>query len=240
MSLFDLLLIVIVGSSVIAGFAAGFARVGIGFLAAILGTLFGFWFYGIPAAWIRSFISSKGISDVLGFLVVFFGFLLAGGILGRIVSKFFKWTGLSWLDRLLGAAFGFIRGSLIAAAFVAVILAFTPKPTPNWMLDSKTLPYAVGASNMLASLAPRSIRQAFDEQLDDIRKGWDQQLRQGREKLGLPQSSPAPNPLKKDTPEAVPAPVQSKPAGPSAKESAAPKKVRKKSDSKSDLTKREQ
>ena len=43
----------------------------------------------------------------------------------------FKWTGLSWLDRLLGGVFGLVRGSVIAVAFVAVLLAFTAKPLPQ-------------------------------------------------------------------------------------------------------------
>ena len=70
-SLLDLLLGLIVISSVMAGFVAGFARVGIGFCAAIAGMVFGFWFYEIPAAWIHKFIDSQTVSNVLGFLVVF-------------------------------------------------------------------------------------------------------------------------------------------------------------------------
>ena len=36
--------------------------------------------------------------------------LIVGAIVGRILAKFFKWAGLSWLDRLLGGAFGVVRG----------------------------------------------------------------------------------------------------------------------------------
>ena len=68
-SLLDLLLGLIVGASVMAGFIAGFARVGIGFCAAIAGIVFGFWYYETPAAWIHKLISSQTASNVLGFLV---------------------------------------------------------------------------------------------------------------------------------------------------------------------------
>ena len=71
MSLLDLLLIAIVGGSVVFGFMAGFARAGVGFLAAITGMLFGFWFYGIPAAWIQDYVTSPAFSNLAGFFVVF-------------------------------------------------------------------------------------------------------------------------------------------------------------------------
>ena len=59
MSLLDLLVVIVVGASVAAGFVAGFARVGIGFIAAILGVVFGFWFYGIPAGWVHRYMQIR-------------------------------------------------------------------------------------------------------------------------------------------------------------------------------------
>lgn len=177
MNLLDILLAIIVIGSVAAGFMAGFARVGIGFIAAICGVLFGFWFYGVPAAWIHHYIKYEALSNLLGFFAVLFMFTIAGALIGKLLSSLFKWTGLSWLDRLMGGAFGFVRGGLIAVAFVAVLLAFTPKPLPNWMVESKTLPYAIQASNLWAQLAPHAIKEAFEEGMRDIRKAWDEQMR---------------------------------------------------------------
>jgi len=177
-NLLDILLVVIIGASVVAGFMAGFARAGIGFIATICGVLFGFWFYGLPAEWIHHHhVKSETLSNLLGFLAVFAGFAIAGALLGKALSLLFKWTGLSWLDRIMGGAFGVVRGSLVAVAFVAVLLAFTPRPLPNWMIDSKTLPYAIDASNLWAQLAPNAIKDAFAESMRDIRKAWDEQLK---------------------------------------------------------------
>lgn len=185
MNLLDFLLVIIVGASVVAGFIAGFARVGIGFLATICGLLFGFWFYGIPAEYFHRYFKSVTLSNMLGFFLVFFGCMLIGSVVGKMLSKLFKWTGLSWLDRLFGGAFGFVRGSLIAVAFVAVLLAFTPKPLPNWMVDSTILPYAVNASDVCADLAPNAIKQAFKESLHDIQILWQEQLKKKKRKQEL-------------------------------------------------------
>lgn len=177
MNLLDILLAIIVGASVVGGFMAGFARVGIGFIAAVCGVLFGFWFYGIPAQWIHHYIKYETLSNLLGFFAVLFLFTIAGALIGKVLSTLFKWTGLTWLDRLLGGAFGVVRGGLIAVAFVAVLLAFTPKPLPQWMVDSRTLPYAIEASDLWTELAPHAIREAFEDGLRDIRKAWDEQMK---------------------------------------------------------------
>jgi membrane protein required for colicin V production len=185
-NLLDILLVIVISASVVAGFMAGFARVGIGFIAAITGVLFGFWFYGVPAEWIHKHMhATETFSNLLGFFAVFTGFIIAGSLIGTVLAKLFKWTGLSWLDRLLGGVFGFVRGSLMAVAFVAVLMAFTPKPLPNWMYDSQVLPYAIGASDLCAALAPNAIKEAFRESMHDIRKAWDDQLKKKKKKLEL-------------------------------------------------------
>jgi membrane protein required for colicin V production len=182
-SLLDLLVAIIIGASVAAGFVAGFARVGIGFIAAILGVVFGFWFYGIPAGWMHHYLKSTTASNLIGFLLVFWMFLLAGALLAKLCSKFFRWTGLSWLDRLLGGAFGLVRGAVIAVAIIAVVLAFTPKPMPNWMVQSQVLPYAMEASSAISALAPNTIKNAFRESMYELRRLWDEQFRKSREEL---------------------------------------------------------
>ena len=190
MSLLDLLLMVIIGGSVVFGFLAGFARAGVGFLAAVTGVLFGFWFYGIPAEWIRKYVSSSTFSNLAGFLVVFFACALVGGLIGKLLSKLFKWTGLSWLDRIMGAGFGLVRGGLAAVAFVAVLMAFTPKPVPNWMTGSLLLPYAIDASNIIASLAPRALKNSVRETISEVRQAWEDEVRKSKKPKSPPPKDP--------------------------------------------------
>ena len=196
MSLLDVFLIAIVGGSVVLGFLAGFARTGIGFLAAITGILFGFWFYGIPAVWIHKFVGSVAFSNLVGFLVVFVACVALGALIGKLLAKLFKWTGLSWLDRILGAGFGLVRGGLAAVAFVSVLMAFTPKPVPNWMTGSVLLPYAIDGSNIIASLAPRALKDPVRQTVREIRQAWDEEVLKSRkhdqkkEKAAEPKSPP--------------------------------------------------
>jgi membrane protein required for colicin V production len=176
-SFLDLLLALVLLSSVVTGFMAGFARVGVGFCAAIAGILFGFWFYGVPGAWLNTYLHSDTASNLLGFLLILLGFAALGSIVGMILAKFFRWTGLSWLDRLLGGAFGIVRGGLVSIALVSVLLAFAPRPLPGWIVDSRLLPYVVGASSVVTALAPRAVTDAYHESLDEIHKLWDEKVK---------------------------------------------------------------
>ncbi len=183
MNLLDLLLVAIVGISVAAGFAAGFARVGIGFIALVSGLIFGFWYYGVPAAWLHEhWTMSADAANMLGFFVVFLMCLSAGAMIGKLLSKLFKWSGLTWLDRLLGGAFGLVRGALLAVICVAVLMAFTPKPLPTWMVGSQVLPYVVDASNLCSKLAPTAVKEAFRDSMFEIRKLWEEELRKKQKK----------------------------------------------------------
>jgi membrane protein required for colicin V production len=181
-SILDLLLIGIIGLSVAAGFGAGFARASLGFVAALCGVLFGFWFYGVPGQWIHHYVQSAKLSNLLGFFVVFFAFMLVGGILGKLLTKLFKWTGLSWLNRLMGAGFGLVRGALVSVAFVAVMMAFVPRPPPHWLTSSILLPYAIDASNACVALAPRELKDDVRDAMNDIRKAWDEDVVRSKQK----------------------------------------------------------
>jgi membrane protein required for colicin V production len=168
----DLVLLLVIASSVLAGFASGFARVGVGFAAMIVGMFCGFWFYGIVAAYVMDYVASRAIANLIGFFVILAGVLILGAIVGTILAKFFKWVGLSWLDRLLGGVFGLVRGFVIAAAMVTVLVAFAPSPPPASVVDSKLLPYVIDVSDVLAALTPREIKDSFYATQDKVKAVW--------------------------------------------------------------------
>ena len=173
MNWIDLVLILVLGLSVITGLAAGFARVGIGFIAAIVGIFVGFWSYGIVGAYVLDYVSSRQMANLIGFFVIFFGVVIAGAILGRILAKFMKWAGLSWFDRLLGGAFGIVRGFVICAAMATILLAFAPSPPPRSVVESKFLPYVVDVAGVLAAMTPHEIKDAFHDAKDKVQKQWE-------------------------------------------------------------------
>lgn len=177
---FDVFLLIILLLSVISGFRSGFARVGVGFIAAIAAVICGFWFYGLAGGSLLPYLSSKYIANLVGFFLVFIIVLLIGAVLGRLLAALFKWVGLSWLDRFLGGAFGLVRGGIIIVALIAAIVAFSPSPPSRALINSKIMPYAIDLSNAFASMAPHELKDGFHQSMQRLKRIWADQFHKPR------------------------------------------------------------
>jgi membrane protein required for colicin V production len=172
MNWLDVLLLLIIGFSVLLGIRRGLVRISIGLVAIFVGIIAGLWFYAAGAAFLRPFGVPPQLANLLGFLLIFLIIVIAGLILSRILNRMFKAIGLGWLDRLLGAAFGLVRGIIIAMVLLMAILAFYPGKPPQPVVESRVAPHVAGGAKMLAHLAPPKIREAFVHSYDQVRKSW--------------------------------------------------------------------
>jgi membrane protein required for colicin V production len=165
MNWLDYLLIAILLVSVLLSARKGFSREVIGLAAAILGLVLGMWFYGLAGAWLIPYVSSPRIANLAGFLLVVLAVMLLGWLLGWIVSHFLRTIGLSFFDRLLGAAFGFLRGLVIAIALLTAYMAFGPevdsKMVSASLLHSRIAPYVLDASRAFVAIAPMELKASF-------------------------------------------------------------------------------
>lgn len=172
MNWFDLLLAIVIVMSVVSGLRSGFARVVIGLIATVAGLLLGFWCYRIMGAKLAPFVSTVALADILGFLIIFFGILLVGSLLAALLSRIFRWIGLSWFDHFLGGAAGFVRGILVVAALAAILVAFVPSPAPTFLTQSRVMPYASEVAAALAQMAPRDLKDSFLQQWENLKRLW--------------------------------------------------------------------
>jgi len=168
----DITILIIVAASVAEGVVRGLARSGIGLAATVGGIVLGIWFYGIVAYFLLPYVSSAGIANFIGFIVVFLGCVLAGALLGGLLAALFKWAGLSWLDRILGALFGLLRGAAVAIAIVLAIVAFAPRRPPGSVVDSHYSAYLIEAARICAALAPRELKDGFNDSYGKVRELW--------------------------------------------------------------------
>lgn len=171
---FDVCLVLVVLWSAAMGLRAGLARVVVGTIAAIVGVIAGFWCYRLVAVKLLPWVKTEALSDVLGFLLIFTGALLLGALVAGVLSKLFQWVGLSWFDHLLGGVAGVLRGALVIAALLDFVVAFAPSPMPDAIQQSRVLPYVSHVSGVLVDLAPRELRDAFSQQMMNLRQMWKQ------------------------------------------------------------------
>jgi membrane protein required for colicin V production len=155
--LIDYLLLVIVGLSTVISLFRGFFREALSLGAWVLG-LWLAWKLGPDfAGYLEPWISEPELRLwVVRFLIVVAA-LLAGGLIATLFSIILDSTGLSGTDRVIGSAFGFARGVLLAALLV-MALELMGFRQATWWDESKLIPYAAPVVDI--------IRNAADDGLD--------------------------------------------------------------------------
>ncbi len=170
MTWIDVVLLIVILGSAVSAFRNGFTRELVGIVSVIAALLLGAWFYGLAGSYLVPWVSSRSVSNLLGFLLVFCGVLLLGSLVGRVLRGFMKVTGLSFLDRLLGAAFGAVRGILVSVALVMAVMAFTPaRRMQSSVAQSRIAPYVVDAARGCTAMAPYELRQGFRRSYEEVK-----------------------------------------------------------------------
>ncbi|MCC6362539.1 MAG: CvpA family protein [Bryobacterales bacterium] len=172
MNWLDVVLGIVLAASIVSGLIKGFIRTAIGITAAVLAVILGMWFYGSAGSVFQEYVSSRSVSNFLGFACIFLLVLLGGALLGRLLAVLFKWAGLSFVDRILGGCFGLLRGVLICIAIVMALMAFTMTPPPRSVVNSTLSPYILDAARIFSKAAPRELTDGFQSSYDKIRKLW--------------------------------------------------------------------
>jgi len=182
MNWLDIVLLLIVAASVLTSFRKGFSREIIGLISVVLAIMAGIWFYGIPAAWVQPYLSSRGLANFAGFFLVFCAVLALGAVAGYVAGRFLRVTGLSIFDHALGAGFGFVRGTLIAVALVMGIMAFsTTERPPEAVVRSRVAPYVAGAARVFAAMAPHELKEGFRRTYGQVKSAWERALPDGKQ-----------------------------------------------------------
>src|SRR4029077_14761255 len=91
-------LILLIAFSIWRSFAKGLTREVIGLLSVVVGIFAGTWLYSAAGSYIEPHVSSRGVANFCGFVLVFVGVMLLGSLIGFILSKLLRVTGLSFFD----------------------------------------------------------------------------------------------------------------------------------------------
>jgi membrane protein required for colicin V production len=163
-SILDWLILLIILLSVLQAIAQGFFYEFFSLAGVIVGYLLAAWEYPRAAAWFAPHVNSQWAADIAGFFAIFFIVVLLAGVLGRIARWAIHGVGLRWFDRLLGAAFGFLRGAVVSTVVVLALAAFAPQ----WggLQQSRIAPFLLVSGRALIWAAPAELRQRF-------REGWE-------------------------------------------------------------------
>lgn len=111
--------------------------------------------------WVAAFLMAQAFADevvpwlpvaqlapalqlAIAFALVFIGVAFLGGLLAWLVQKLIASVGLRPVDRVLGGAFGLLRGLVILLA-VTLVVTMTQLQTASWWAQSPTA-HALGGT----------------------------------------------------------------------------------------------
>jgi membrane protein required for colicin V production len=168
-------------------------------VALVVGIIGGMWFYPDVAIYMQPYLTDESISSFAGFLAILLGSLVAGMIVAWVLVKLLGWVGLRWFDRLLGGAFGLVRGVLVCAALVLALLAFAPLTRSTEVVaESRIAPWVLHVAQVTSFAAPAELRHSYDESFARVKAAWISQLTQpaGEPRSGSDLGAPKESPLR--------------------------------------------
>lgn len=168
MNLADWAILGVILLSVVLAVAQGFFFEVISLAGLVVGYLLAAWQYPRVADWFMPHVKAPWVADALGFIIILVAVMIVAGVLARIIRWLMKEAGLRWIDRLLGGAFGLLRGSLMVAIFLLGLTTFAPQS--QWLQESALAPYFLVVARGASWLAPYEVRARFRQGLDALEK----------------------------------------------------------------------
>ena len=157
MMAFDIIVLLIVAVTAIAGFFRGFVQEVLALVAWILAILAIYYFHTRVTLGLMNFMDNQTAAAILAFALL----LLVPYAVVKFASK---WVGgttrnsvLGPIDRLLGFGFGAIKGFIVVVlGFSVLVLGYDtvwgPLGRPDWISLSRSYPFVNAASNELVEI----------------------------------------------------------------------------------------
>jgi membrane protein required for colicin V production len=155
MTLEDWFILIVLVLAVLGGLQQGFFRSAFSLAGLLIGLALAAWNYAHVAALLSPFIRVETFRDAVAFIAIALLVMCIFGIAGTVLHKTFRRIGLGCLDRLAGAAFGFLQGVLLVTLCILVAVAFFPEA--HWLVEARLPRLFFGACHVSTHLTPAEL-----------------------------------------------------------------------------------
>ena len=149
----DWVIAITLAISTVTAFMSGLVRSLLSLAGLVLGVVLAAWYAPRLAEYFRGDINPFALATAIAFILILIAVYVAASLIGRLLRGAFKAVGLGFLDRLSGAAFGFVRGTLLLAAVLLPFGSFLQQFGAAH--NSVLLPYLLQASHGISFVMPR-------------------------------------------------------------------------------------
>jgi len=161
MTFFDLIVLALVGASLIAGALRGFVRALIATLVMFVGVLIAARSYETAGTFLRALnvVESNAAANAWGFLLIVGVALVLGFVAGHLLKGSLRRARLEWMDRVLGALFGFARGMAVCSVIYLALTAFPVRL--GSVMEARTAPALAEGAKLISWLTSADLRTRF-------------------------------------------------------------------------------
>jgi membrane protein required for colicin V production len=175
----DLLIIVVLAVSAVSAFVKGFFVEVFSLAGVILGLFIAAANYGALAFWVARLVENLQAANLIAFLLIALLVMLLAGLAGRLLRGLVRTVGLGIVDRLLGAAFGFVKGCIVVTLILMGVVAFLPRQ--EWLVNSRLAPVFLNAAHGGSQVVPFALGVEIRQGLDALRMAQPKWLKPGSE-----------------------------------------------------------
>lgn len=112
--------------------------------------------------YVSKFFEDAKVSYIISFILIIVAAIFAIALFNLFLSQLLKASGLSFINRLLGMAFGVIRGVLICS-IITLAMNFIPGiANKSWWKASATAPIFHSIANQMIAYLPKEINNYLD------------------------------------------------------------------------------
>jgi len=150
MNWLDIVIIIVIAIPTILGLKTGIIKASFSLAGLILGVILAGHYY-VPLSEQLSALS-PGIAKIVAFAIILVGVWVIAILLSGLVERAVSMMLLGWINRLLGAVFGFVVGAILGSALRAIWVKFLG--IQSFIVDSALAAILLDRFPMVLALLP--------------------------------------------------------------------------------------